>query len=98
MTVADVLHDLRWTAPWDESPSPTPPDGPGNAGCDQPPSRHAKTAAIAVIGLAACAIGMGAAAGLADASLLAAKSSCAMIADASRAPIWDGGHAGLVWR
>jgi hypothetical protein len=97
MTVADVLHDLRWTAPWDEAPSPTPPVGPGNV-CDRPLSRHVKAAAIAVIGLAACAVGMGAAAGLADASLFVAKSSCAMVADAGRAPNWDGGHAGLVLR
>jgi hypothetical protein len=98
MTVADVLHDLRWTAPWDEAPSPTHPDGLGNADRDQPPSRPAKAAAIAVVGLATCAIGMGAAAGLADATLFAAKSSCAMIADAGRALNWDGGHAGLVLR
>ena len=57
-----------------------------------------KFAVIAVIGLAACAIGMGAAAGFADASLFDGKSRCIVIAAASHALDWDGGHAGLVWR
>jgi len=57
-----------------------------------------KFAVIAVIGLAAGAIGMGAAAGFADASLFDGKPRCAVIAAASHALDWDGGHAILVWR
>lgn len=57
-----------------------------------------KFAVIAVIGLAVSAIGMGAAAGFADASLFDGRSRCAVIAAAGRALDWNGGHADLVWR
>jgi|GEM_PF-3793594 hypothetical protein len=57
-----------------------------------------KFAIIAVIGLTASAIGMGAAAGLADVALFQGQSRCAALAAATtRALDWDGGdRIGLV--
>jgi hypothetical protein len=57
-----------------------------------------KFAIVAVIGLTASAIGMGAAAGFADVVLFHGQSRCAVLAAAtSRALDWDGGDGiGLV--
>jgi hypothetical protein len=55
-----------------------------------------KFAIIAVIGLTAFAVCMGAASGLADLSLSGGKSRCALFTAASRALNWDGSdHVGL---